>query len=123
MKEFHYIVKTVSFLIFSLLLFGCSESPKDLREKADKLYINAQDYYARGYLKNAATLFKEIIEIEKKLKLSDKQADCYLYLGLIASENYDYKNAEIYYLQAKELFSKKFDRRGVGMVENNLGNI
>jgi len=123
MKEFHYIVKTVSFLIFSLLLFGCSESPKDLREKADKLYINAQDYYTRGYLKNAATLFKEIIEIEEKLKLSDKQADCYLYLGLIASENYDYKNAEIYYLQAKELFSKKFDRRGVGMVENNLGNI
>lgn len=123
MKEYRYFLNYIKYILLLLLVSGCSDSPKDMREKADKLYITAQDYYTRGYLKNAAELFSEVIELEKELKLSDKKADCYLYLGLIASENSDFKSAEKNYEIARELFRKKFDRKGVGMVENNLGNI
>ncbi|MHC1739306.1 MAG: tetratricopeptide repeat protein [Ignavibacteriaceae bacterium] len=123
MREYRYFLSYSKFILLLLFVSGCSDSPKDLREKADKLYITAQDYYTRGYLKNAEELFSEVIELEKELKLSDKKADCYLYLGLIASENSDFKSAEKNYEIARDLFRKKFDRKGVGMVENNLGNI
>jgi len=123
MREYLYILNYIKVIIILLLFAGCSDSPNDIREKADKLYVTAQDYYTRGYLKNAEELFSEVIELEKELKLSDRQADCYLYLGLIAVENFDYDSAEKNYEISRALFRKKFDRKGAGMVENNLGNI
>ena len=126
MKDYLYtikqIIKTIAISLF-FIFYSCSESPQDLRAKADKLYISAQDYFTRGYLLSAEELFEEIIKIENELKLSDKKADCYTYLGLISFENSDFKKAIKHYETAKYLYKKKFDRKGVGMTDNNIGNV
>jgi len=126
MKDYLYsnlLNKFLLLLILSLVYSGCGKSPMELRDESIKYFDNAVDYYERGYLKNAANLFNEIIKIENKLKLSDKSGDCYLYLGLISFENSDYATAISNYEKAKELFKNKFNRRSQGMADNNIGNI
>lgn len=126
MKDYLYsnLLNKFFLICFLPLLFsGCSKSPMELRDESIKYFDNAVDYYERGYLKNAANLFNEVIKIENELKLSDKSGDCYLYLGLISFENSDYVTAISHYEKAKELFKSKFNRRSQGMADNNIGNI
>lgn len=120
MKDFR-LLKTFSLIL--LLFLGCSKSPQELKEDADKSYDLAIEYFERGYSEKAEELFIKVIQIENEIILTDYSPESYLYLGLIATEKADYNKALSYYESGKNLFKQKFNRKREGLIENNIGNI
>ena len=97
--------KIIIFLsVISVVFFSCGDSPEKMREDADKYFVQAVDYFERGYYNNARALFRDVIEIENELRLTDMTGDAYLYLGLIAFENSNYFSSLNNYKSAREIF-------------------
>jgi len=73
-------------------------------------------------LYEATTLLSKSIEYSKKHNLKLQLADTYSSLGEILSKMSNYKNAEVYYLKAFEIYTAINDNKGVDRVLTGIGN-
>ncbi|MBU2444479.1 MAG: hypothetical protein KJ666_02745, partial [Bacteroidetes bacterium] len=110
-------------IIISLLITSCSKSPEELREEAEKLFVQASDLYGRGYYRQAQKYFLRLLEIDIELKNFQRVPNIYVYLGLINYNRGDFKMANQYYSLAEKEFRKQFNKKGEALALNNIAGV
>lgn len=110
-------------IIISLLITSCSKSPEEMREEAEKLFVQASDLYGRGYHKQAQKYFLRLLEIDLELRNSQRVPNIYVYLGLISYNRGDFEWASRYYTFAENEFRKQFNKKGEALALNNIAGV
>jgi tetratricopeptide (TPR) repeat protein len=102
---------------------SCSKSPKELKEEAERLFVQASDLYGRGYYKQAEKYFLRLLEIDLELKNYERVPNIYVYLGLIRYNRSDFERAKSFYSLAEKEFRKQLNKKGEALALNNIAGV
>ncbi len=115
--------KILIVFVLTFIFFSCGKSNEEIKEKGDRIFFQASDFYERGYYTQAEKLFEELVTIDTRLKNFSRRANVYVYLGLINYNRANYIKAKIYYEFAQKDYRIILDRKGELLALNNIAAV
>jgi adenylate cyclase len=126
---------TLIFVLFYYLLTQveqnvCGQTKNTLHDvlsktinKADSLFIAAENYYEIGDTEKALLLFENNLLIYQKYDKQQKVGECYSYIAYIAYSKGNYSEALSFFKKVIVALTRAKDEKGIANALNNIGAV